>query len=79
MPLAGYRLNLLLEPGEVFTSKDQDHALCLATSENTEGERASPRQMLKMALKIKLVTNNYSFKNFQGAPEICGKCLLCAC
>lgn len=49
MPLAGYRLNLLLKPGEVFTSKEQDRALCLATSEKREGERASPRQMLKMA------------------------------
>lgn len=43
MLLAVYRQNLLLKPGEVFTSKEQDCALCLATSENTEGQRASPR------------------------------------
>lgn len=79
MLLAGYRLNLLLKSGEVFTSKEQDRALCLATSENTEGERASPRQMLKMALEIKLITYNYPFKNFQGAPKICDKCSLCVC
>lgn len=61
MPLAGYRLNLLLKPGEVFTSKEQDRALCLATSEKREGERASARQMLKMALEINLMTNNCPF------------------
>lgn len=71
--LAGYRQNLLLKPGEVFTSKEQDHALCLATSQNTEGQRASPRQMLKMDLKMKLMTNNNPLKNFQAAPRICGK------